>query len=357
MENVKALPEITAPLVSWYRKGHRDLPWRNTRDPYAIWVSEIMLQQTRAEAVKPYYHAFLSALPTVGDLATVEDDVLNKLWQGLGYYSRARNLRRAAVEIMGRFGGEIPKTKEELLTLPGIGSYTAGSIASIAFDEAVPAVDGNVLRVLSRILCDDRNILDPKLKGEYETLLLPHIPKSGAGEFTQALIELGATHCGPNAAPNCEDCPLYPLCKARKEGKTREIPYRAPKKKRKWEQRAILVVTDGVRTLLHKRGEEGLLSGLYEFPSIIGNPTPNEVYARLEELGVTPLEITELPPAKHIFTHIEWHMTGLLVKVEPVPCCSDTPCGEGLTYVWASREGMQTKYSIPSAFRAFVLEK
>lgn len=353
MDKVKAIPDIAAPLCEWYQQEHRDLPWRGTRDPYAIWVSEIMLQQTRAEAVKPYYFAFLEALPDVESLASVSDEKLNKLWQGLGYYSRARNLKRAAGEVMSRFKGRMPETKEELLTLPGIGSYTAGAIASIAFGEAVPAVDGNVLRVVSRLVGDDRNILDPAMKREYEILLLPIIPRDGAGDFTQAMIELGATICGPNTAPNCESCPLKEMCVAHLEGLTDRIPYRAPKQARKIQKRMVMVISDGVRWLLHKRGEGGLLAGLYEFPCIEGEPTPNAVYSELAHLGVVPLSITETPPAKHVFTHIEWHMTGIEVMVDTSKTTASEQGGE---YVWATLSEMKELYAIPSAYRAFVPE-
>ena len=351
MKDVKDVPGIAAPLCLWYRQGHRDLPWRNTRDPYAIWISEIMLQQTRTEAVKPYYFAFLEALPNVEALASVSDEKLNKLWQGLGYYSRARNLKRAAGEIMSRFGGRMPQTKQELLTLPGIGSYTAGAIASIAFGEAVPAVDGNVLRVISRLIGDGRDILDPNRKREYEALLLPVIPKDGAGDFTQALIELGATICGPNTAPNCEICPLNEMCCAYQEGLTDKIPYRAPKQARKKQKKTVMVISDGTRWLLHKRGAEGLLAGLYEFPTIEGEPTPNQVYEELARLGVSPISIVETPPAKHIFTHIEWDMAGICVTVDGEKTVKPK---EGSNYVWVTLDEMREQYAIPSAFRAFV---
>ena len=367
VDTSKKMPNVAPNILLWYRANHRDLPWRHTSDPYAIWVSEIMLQQTRAEAVKPYYHAFLQALPTVEALAEVEEDVLGKLWQGLGYYSRARNLKKAAREVCERFGGGLPKTRDELITLSGIGSYTAGAIASIAFGEAVPAVDGNVLRVLSRLLGDERDISDPRRKAEYEALLSPIIPVGDAGDFNQGMIELGATLCGPNSAPRCEACPLKEECVAHRDGATDRIPYRAPKNKRRKEKRTVLFLTDGVGYLIHQRKNEGLLASLYEFPSLDGEPTPNEIYRQLLLWGLLPEAVEEMPPFTHIFTHIEWHMSPLYIKVPTLgdgkerKIAYNTPYttpmgGEGPqtgdeVYIWADAEALEGKYPIPSAFR------
>ena len=379
-------PLPTDELLAWYDAGHRDLPWRHKPTPYRVWVSEIMLQQTRAEAVRPYFERFTEVLPNVNALAEAEDDVLNKLWQGLGYYSRVRNLKAAAEVIRRDYGGEIPRDHTVLRTLPGIGPYTAGAIASIAYGEAVPAVDGNVLRVLSRFWGDERYISDPTLRGEYERLLQRYIPADRAGDFTQSLIELGATLCGPNTKPACEECPLRGACVAFGESKTDCIPCRQKKKPRRQERRTVLVILAGDAVLLRKRPESGLLAGLYEFPTIVGDPTPNEVYRHLGELGVTPERIEEMPPAVHIFTHVEWHMRGLKVGAKDYGIRRDTPLfflyengktlkksGTALIdhtpgvfedagrvleveYVWASREGFAEKYAVPSAFQAFIPE-
>ncbi len=341
------LPPFGEALTRWYRQHKRDLPWRKSPTPYEVWVSEIMLQQTRAEAVKPYYRRFLEALPDVYALAAVEEDVLNKLWQGLGYYSRARNLKKGAEAIVNRFAGRIPENYQDLLTLPGVGSYTAGAIASIGFGEAVPAVDGNVLRVLSRLTGDGRNILDPKVKGDYERYLAPYIPKESPGDFNQGLIELGATLCGPNTAPKCEECPLQHICVAKRDGLQNALPLREKKKPRSVEKRTVLLLCSPGKILLRKRGESGLLAGLYEFPAIEGEPTPNQVLEWLEKQGFTPKTVEETPKCKHIFTHKEWHMEGLYIPVGEEIRPSDT-------YVWATFEEIEAVYSVPSAFAGFI---
>ena len=203
-ENIlSALPGV---LLPWYRENRRELPWRRDREPYHVWLSEIMLQQTRVEAVKGYYTRFLEALPTIEDLANCDDDTLHKLWEGLGYYSRVRNLKKAANQIMKRHGGRFPDTYEEVRALSGIGDYTAGAICSICFDYPTPAVDGNVLRVISRLTEDATPIDLPARKKEVSQLLAAVYPAE-AGDFTQALMELGATLCGPNWKPRCQECP------------------------------------------------------------------------------------------------------------------------------------------------------
>ncbi len=347
-EKIKAVPCFSAPLLSWYQENKRDLPWRNTRDPYHIWLSEVMLQQTRAEAVKPYYDRFLSRVKTIFDLACTEEDALSKLWEGLGYYSRARNLKKAAEIITETYGGQLPSSYEALLQLPGIGSYTAGAIASIAFGLPHPAVDGNVLRVVSRLTGDMRNILDPGVKVSYEAWLLDYIPHDTPGDFNQALIELGATLCGPNIAPKCEACPLRDICHACLEGTTHLIPVREKKKPRRIEQKSLLLITDGTYALLHKREDKGLLAGMYEFPAMEGSPLPNEVYRFLESIGLFPVSILEAPPYRHIFTHVEWHLQPLFVKVEHFPPDRDL----SVDFVLATIEDMEHIYPLPSAFGA-----
>ena len=236
------LPASAVPLlIDWYRQNRRDLPWRQSRDPYRVLVSEIMLQQTRAETVKPYFHRFLATLPTVEALAGADEPTLLKLWEGLGYYSRVRNLQKAARAVMEHHGGVIPADFDALLKLPGVGRYTAGAVASIAFGIPVPAVDGNVLRVLARLTGDDTDILSPAAKKTAETTLAPLVPSDAAGDFTQSLIELGALVCTPGE-PRCGDCPLHLLCTAHREGRERDLPVRLAKTKRRVEERTVLEI-------------------------------------------------------------------------------------------------------------------
>lgn len=294
-------------LMKWYECAKRDLPWRKTKDPYRIWISEIMLQQTRVAAVIPYYERFLEELPSVKDLSEVEEDRLMKLWQGLGYYSRARNLKRAAVEIVERCSGRLPETYRELLSLPGIGPYTAAAIASIAFSEPVPAVDGNVLRVLARLNDDERDIADPRTKEAVFRQLSESMPDD-AGTFNQAMMELGATVCVPNGVPLCERCPLKDNCLARKNGTIGERPVKTKKAKREAERKTVFVLKNGERYLIRKRPDKGLLAGLYELPNTEGFLTQKETETFLSRLGVRPVGTIAKYERVHIFTHREWHM-------------------------------------------------
>ena len=309
-------PAAVPLLLDWYHQNRRDLPWRESRDPYRVLVSEIMLQQTRAETVKPYFHRFLATLPTVEALANADEPTLLKLWEGLGYYSRVRNLQKAAKAVIEHHGRVIPADFEALLTLPGVGRYTAGAVASIAYDIPVPAVDGNVLRVLARLTGDDTDILSPAAKKTAEENLAPHVPTPGAGDFTQSLIELGALICTPGE-PRCSDCPLQLLCVANREGKQSELPVRIAKTKRRIEERTVLVIrlggSDTPKIALRKRPPEGLLGGLYELPCLDGHAAADEVRAHLTDLGLTVTVITPLPTAKHLFSHIEWRMIGYAV--------------------------------------------
>ena len=334
-------------LIDWYRAGHRDLPWRETRDPYAILVSEIMLQQTRAETVKPYYHRFLATLPTVGALAETDDDTLHKLWEGLGYYSRVRNLKRAAITVMEAFGGVIPADFDALLSLPGVGRYTAGAVASIAYDLPVPAVDGNVLRVVARLTGDDTDVLTPAAKTAAERAIAPHVPTSGAGDLTQALIELGAVVCTPGGSPRCAECPLSLLCAAAREGRQAELPVRNPKTTRRVEERTVLVIrTPDGRVAIRQRPDKGLLAGLYEFPCLDGHQNEADVRAYLEGLGLSVSTLTLLPAAKHLFTHIEWRMVGFAVDIS-------LPSALPEAWILATPQELDDKYAIPSAYAAY----
>ena len=343
---VDSLDLIAEPLLTWYDAGRRILSWREDPTPYHVWLSEIMLQQTRVEAVKSYYDRFLRELPDVASLANVEEEKLLKLWEGLGYYNRARNLKKAAIQIMSEYGGEMPADYDQLIKLSGIGSYTAGAISSIAFGNPVPAVDGNVLRVLSRLRTDDRDIMDAHVKKSVEEELKGVIPTDRPGDFNQALMELGAVVCIPNGSPKCGECPWEDLCRARAEGKMSEYPKRAPKKVRKIEKKTILVIRYDHMIALQKRPDRGLLAGMYEFPSIEGNIEEEQVIAYLKEAGVTPLWIRKLEPSKHIFTHREWHMTGYLIRVDDL-------AGMG-EYVFVDPVKMRDEYPIPSAFAAYM---
>ena len=322
-------------LMKWYESAKRDLPWRKTKDPYRIWISEIMLQQTRVAAVIPYYERFLEELPSVKDLSEVEEDRLMKLWQGLGYYSRARNLKRAAVEIVERYSGRLPETYRELLSLPGIGPYTAAAIASIAFSEPVPAVDGNVLRVLARLNDDERDIADPRTKEAVFRQLSESMPDD-AGTFNQAMMELGATVCVPNGAPLCEHCPLKENCLARKNGTIGERPVKTKKAKREAERKTVFVLKNGERYLIRKRPDKGLLAGLYELPNTEGFLTQKETETFLSRLGVRPVGTIAKYERVHIFTHREWHMQVYAVEIAEA---------DPAEYIWY--DGTQ---SLPTAF-------
>lgn len=345
------LDRIAAPLLAWYDKGRRILPWREEPTPYHVWLSEIMLQQTRVEAVKPYYDRFLQALPDIGSLAAADEERLLKLWEGLGYYNRAKNLKKAAQILVSEYGGQMPDDYEKIVSLPGIGSYTAGAISSIAFGKARPAVDGNVLRILSRLRADDRDILNASVKKSVEEELADVMPSDRPGDFNQALMELGAMVCIPNGAPKCDICPWNELCRARAEGRTGAFPQKARKKPRSIEEKTILVIQDAERVALRKRPERGLLAGMYEFPSMEGHCGEERVLAYLRELGLSPLRIRELPPAKHVFTHKEWHMTGFLVRVDELAVKGEGQKTQGFIFVDPGQT--RTNYPIPSAFAVY----
>ena len=340
------------PLLNWYQDHKRSLPWREDPVPYHVWISEIMLQQTRVEAVKEYYRRFLNELPDVASLAAVQEERLLKLWEGLGYYNRARNLKKAAVMIMEEYQGNMPDAYEELLKLPGIGAYTAGAIASIAFGADVPAVDGNVLRVITRVTGDASDISDENVRKRIAGELRKILPKGQSGTFNQALMDLGAMICVPNGQPKCGQCPWKELCIAYQESLTDRIPYIPPKKQRTVEKKTVLVIRlkDGV--LLHKRPDKGLLAGLYELPSMKGHCKKKEVLDYVRELGFSPIYIEPLPSAKHIFTHKEWLMKAYLVRADELSETKDiTKKDEG--WHLAAPEEAERGYPIPSAFSAY----
>ena len=340
-------PEAVDALLGWYRENARDLPWRHTRDPYRVWVSEIMLQQTRVEAVKPYYVRFLDAFPTVFDLAAAPEDQLLKLWEGLGYYSRARNLQKAAQTVVRDYGGEMPSDEVLLRRLSGIGDYTAGAIASIAFGLPAPAVDGNVLRVLSRATGSRADIADPATKTRFRDALRPVIPPD-AGSFTQSLIELGACVCVPNGDPKCAVCPLAPWCVAYRDRLTDVLPVKSSKKPRRVEDLTVFIIRDGTRTVLRKRPPNGLLAGLYEFPNVKGHLTSDEAATAVRSMGFAPLSVTRAEDAKHVFTHIKWHMIAYVVQISPESEGYHPQSGSYLV-----GDGLRAEYALPSAFSAY----
>ena len=347
MTEETSLEQIVMPLLSWYDGHARVLPWRENTAPYRVWVSEIMLQQTRVEAVKPFFERFMKALPDVSALAACPEDELLKLWEGLGYYNRVRNMQKAAQVIMTEYSGEFPADFEKLLALPGIGSYTAGAISSIAFGIPMPAVDGNVLRVISRVKASYEDVLKQSVKNAMEAEIRELIPKERSGDFNQALIEIGAIVCVPNGKAKCEECPLAFCCRARAVGIVDELPKKKAKKERRIEDRTVLILKDGDRVAIRKRPAKGLLAGLYELPNLDGNLSEQQVLEQVKEWGLSPLRILPLAGAKHIFSHVEWHMTGYAVSLE------ETDHMENSGFLFIETKETESSYPIPAAFAAY----
>ena len=333
-------------LLPWYRENRRDLPWRKTKEPYHVWISEIMLQQTRVEAVKGYYTRFLDALPDIESLANCDDEVLHKLWEGLGYYSRVRNLKKAAKIIMEKHGGAFPENYEEVRALPGIGDYTAGAICSICFDQPTPAVDGNVLRVIARITEDETPIDLPARKREVQQQLAEIYPEE-AGEFTQALMELGATLCGPNWEPRCDECPCRSFCAGAIHGTAQQFPVKLPKKEKRVEEKTVFILSCDGSYALEKRPDKGLLAGLWQFPNVPGKLSTAEAVEQLDARGLRIRDIRKQTERKHIFTHICWEMRGLFLEVTE-------PAGE---FIWMTAEQIEKEAALPTAFRQFWEER
>lgn len=347
----RILEKIAEPLLKWYDKGRRILPWREDPQPYYVWLSEIMLQQTRVEAVKPYYDRFIQNVPDIQALAEMEEDKLVKLWEGLGYYNRVRNLQKAAKVIVKEYEGKMPSEYESLLELPGIGSYTAGAIASIAYGKAVPAVDGNVLRVLSRLRMDGEDILSQKTKTRVEKELREVIPANRPGDFNQALMELGAMVCLPNGEPKCGECPWETLCQAHHMGKTAEFPKKKAKKARKIEEKTVLVIQDEDRAAFRRRPEKGLLAGMYEFPVLEGRLTEDKVLEILGQMGLKVLRIRPIGEAKHIFSHKEWHMVGYAIKVDELERPEKPEFRQD--WIFVDKNEVRENYPVPSAYAAY----
>lgn len=337
-------------LVAWYGKNARALPWRQNKDPYRIWVSEIMLQQTRVEAVKPYFNRFLERFPTVVELAAGTEEELLKLWEGLGYYSRVRNMQKAAVLVCEQHGGAMPLTYDTLVKLPGIGPYTAGAIASIAGGEPVPAVDGNVLRIITRLEGDYSNISEPATVRKIREILLSVMP-ADAGTFNQALMELGAVVCLPNGAPKCGECPWKETCEARAGGVIGELPVKAAARARTIEKRTLILLEGTAGIALRKRGPGGLLAGMYELPAIEGHCKKSEVLQYVKEMGYHPLQIKKLESYVHVFTHKEWHMEAYRILIDEIEDGRKTDEANKLFFVDGGEIAM--KYPLPSAFAPY----
>lgn len=384
LKNIETLDAIAAPLLRWFHSEKRALPWREEPTPYRVWVSEIMLQQTRVEAVKPYFERFVAALPDVRALARADEDTLMKLWEGLGYYSRARHLQSAARLICSDHGGEIPARFDDLLALPGIGRYTAGAVASIAFGERRPAVDGNVLRVIMRLLACPADILKESTKRAVEEALIAHLPEN-AGDFNQALMELGALVCLPRGAARCPSCPLERLCLAKEANLQAELPQKTPPKRRRTEKLTIFLLAKNGKIALEKRPAHGLLAGLWGFPAMEGHLKKNEAAKALQALGLIPAKLHALPAAQHIFSHITWQIVGWHVELaetssdEPSAATKSSPasteaveanarpaalCLHEATapydaqtktppLLWATAQEIADIYSVPAAYRSY----
>lgn len=342
------LMEVRDAVVEWYRTNKRQLPWRENVNAYRVWVSEIMLQQTRVEAVKPYYERFLNEFPTVQELAAADEDKLLKLWEGLGYYNRVKNMQKAAKQVMVDYHGEFPDTYEEIRSLTGIGNYTAGAISAFAYGIPEPAVDGNVLRVISRILSNDEDIMKASVRTKVEDSIREVIPAGAAGDFNQGLIELGALICVPNGMPKCEECPVKEWCLAREENRVMKLPVKTKAKARKIEKRTVFIVKDGEKVLIRKRPSKGLLSGLYELPNELGHLEEEEVIAYCKKNNLSPLRLKKLGSGKHIFSHVEWHMEGYAIQLDEL---EENRTEEML---FAEPKEIEKEYPIPSAFEYYM---
>ena len=360
---------FTVEVTGWYRDNRRDLPWRQDKDPYHVWVSEIMLQQTRVEAVRDYYLRFMQALPTIEALAEAEEEQLLKLWQGLGYYNRVRNLQKAARQILQNPSAGFPRTMPEILALPGIGEYTAGAIASICFNQRTPAVDGNVLRVMARLTEEEGDVKSTPVKRRFTELLAGLYPDTDCGDFTQGLIELGALVCLPNGQPRCEMCPVSGFCRARAAGRVMELPVKAEKKARRQEQRTVFILSCGGRVAVRRRPKGSLLGNLYEFPQVSQHLTAGAAVSQAEAWGCHPLDVTRSKQYKHIFSHVEWDMTGYYITcgLEGTGEVSREGAGDSLqpegagepggqAFRWVSREQLEEEIPLPSAFQPFCPE-
>lgn len=338
------LEQLPVLLLPWFAEHRRDLPWRRDREPYHVWLSEIMLQQTRVEAVRGYYLRFLERLPDIAALASAPEDVLLKLWEGLGYYSRVRNLQKAAQCVMEQHDGEFPQELSAIRALPGIGDYTAGAIASICFEAPTAAVDGNVLRVILRLTVCADSPADVRVRRRIGEELSAVYPAGHCGDFTQALMELGATVCLPSGAPQCEVCPLRSLCEAHAQGTELQFPTKPPKKPRRIEQRTVFVLQCGDRLAVCKRPSHGLLAGLWQLPDVPGKLETAEALRQAEQWGVHPTGILKTAERTHIFTHVQWDLRGVWLT-----CAAEAP-----QFTWADEDALRHEIGLPTAYRQFL---
>ena len=339
------LAPTTVGIADWFVKNARLLPWRENPSPYQVWVSEIMLQQTRIEAVMPYYDRFIAALPDIPALAAAAEDRLLKLWEGLGYYRRVRHMQQAARMIVEKYGGHLPADYDSLRSLPGFGEYVAGAVASIAFNLPVPAVDGNVLRVLARLTGYGGDVMQPRVRRDFREKLRVILPPGRAGQFNQGIMELGETVCIPGGTPACALCPAAGECRAFHEGRAAQLPFRSARKPRMVEERTILVILSGERVLLRRRPAAGLLGGMWELPGVEAVLDGPAVATYLAARGIPAQEIAPLPDSRHVFSHREWHMKGFRVRTGDFPA----PAG----CVWATAAELGSSYALASAFRAY----
>lgn len=335
------LPEV---LLPWYEKNARQLDWRRDTQPYHVWLSEIMLQQTRVEAVKGYYTRFLKAFPTIQDLAQAREDTLFKYWEGLGYYNRARNLQKAAKKIVRDYGGVFPSSYEDIASLPGVGPYTAGAIASICFEQPRAAVDGNVLRVLSRVTEQFIEVDAPQVKKEMAQTLERVYPLGQCGSFTQSLMELGATICLPGGSPKCTCCPARDFCLAYAGGSQQALPVKKPKRARKTEQKTVFLLLCENDIAVCQRESNGLLAGLWQLPNVEGMLTEKEAVQTAESWGIGEITLERVVHRQHVFTHIQWDMTCYCLR------CTQ----KASNFTWAAMEQIKQKYALPTAFRIFL---
>ena len=335
--------KLPGPLLTWYREHARKLPWRVDQDPYHVWLSEVMLQQTRVEAVKDYYIRFLESIPGISQLAQASDDQLTKLWEGLGYYSRVRNLQKAAKIIMENHGGQFPREYAQVRALPGIGDYTAGAICSICFQMPTPAVDGNVLRVLSRLEASFAPIDQPMTKKCMTEKLKCSYAQGNCGDLTQSLMELGATLCGPNRAPQCHMCPLESLCQAKALQCQEQLPVKSKKQTRKLEEKTVFLLRNEQFLAICKRPATGLLAGLWSYPIIDGHLTVQEALDWVGQAGCQPKELLKTVEKVHVFTHVQWNMQGIYL------ICGARPDA----FHWVTDQQLQGEIGLPTAFRQF----
>lgn len=332
------LPDI---LLAWYAENARPLPWRQNCLPYQVWLSEIMLQQTRAEVVRGYFSRFLREVPTLEALAGLDEGKLLKLWEGLGYYSRARNLQKTARLIVDEHGGQFPQTYAQLLKLPGIGPYTAGAITSICFNQPQPAVDGNVLRIIARIAGITDYIDSPAMQKRITAALAQLYPKERSGAFSQSLMELGATICLPHGMPKCRICPVAAYCRARELQAVARIPRKQDKKSKRIESITVLVLACQEKLAIRRRQGQGLLAGLWEFPNINKELSEQQAFDLAEQWGAAPTAMTKFARHKHIFTHIKWEMGCYYLD------CAVQPSA----FTWADQEALRHTYALPTAFK------